>query len=312
MRTTPNLGLTVWDSVNDPFSSSQLATNWDLVDANAVVARPANSVQVLTALPTTGLFEGELVYLSAADSGFTAGTLVRRTGSSWYPVQGVEVQSSVPSTGNFAGRIVLLSSAASGFAAWSLIRYDGSAWALLNYTYQLLSAVPVSNLFAGQLVMLTSADSGFNAFDLIRYNGSSWAKVGPQAIPPGTELASLTSNTDVSTTNTVSPGDTLASFSAATFENVKYYFEASLPWISHSISQGNAKILLRESTTTIVSADIPTANTATAPSSFSVRLPFTPTAGSHTYTVTYYTLTAGTFHIYGSSHGSFTVRIIKA
>ena len=312
MRTTTHLGLTVWDSNNDTFDSTQLASNWDKIDADYTRTRPANQVQVVTTLASVpSPVEGTLAYLSAADSGFAAGTIMRYTASTWKPVPGVELFAALPTSGNFAGRIVLLTAAASGFSQWSLVRYDGSAWALLNHTYTLSATVPGSPS-AGDLVMLTAAASGFNAYDLIRYNGTSWAKVGPQAIPPATELLTYSIATDLTTTNTVSPGDTLTTFSATTFENVKYYFEVSIPWLSHTVTQGGGRILLREGSTTIASLDIPTSNTASAPTNFTGKASFIPTAASHTYLLTLMTLTAGTLEIFGLTHGAGTVRVVKA
>lgn len=312
MRTTPHLGLTVWDNNNDAFESAQLAANWDAIDADYTRTRPANMVQVVTTLASVpSPVEGTLAYLSAADSGFAAGTVMRYTAAAWRPVPGVEVLAAVPASGNFAGRIVLLSALSGGFSAWSLIRYDGAAWALLNYTYTISATLPGSPT-AGQLVMLSAAASGFNAYDLVRYDGSAWAKVGPQAVPPATELLTYSIATDLTTSNAVSPGDTLNTFTATTFENVKYYFEVNIPWMSHTISQGGARILLRESVTTIASLDIPTPNTATAPANFSGKASFIPTAASHTYALTLMTLAAGTFEIFGLTHGAATVRVIKA
>jgi hypothetical protein len=313
MRSTPHLGLTVWDSNNDTFNSTQLAANWDAIDADYTRARPANQVQVVTTVASVpSPVEGTLAYLSAADSGFAAGTLIRRTASTWKPVPGVELLSAVPSSGNFAGRMVLLSVANGGFAQWSLINYTGSVWQMLNHTYELLATVPTSGNFAGRLVLLTTANGGFNAYDLIRYTGSTWAKIGPQAVPPATELLTYTISTDAQTTNTVSPGDLLNSFAATTFENVKYYFEVSIPWLSHTIAQGGGQILLREGSTTIASLSIPTANTATAPTNFVGKAPFIPTAASHTYTLYWYTLTAGTLTIFGATYSNALVRVVKA
>lgn len=310
MRTTPNLGLTVWDNNNDTFDSTVLAANWDAIDADYTRARPADEIQILAALPGSPT-EGELVYLSAANGGFAAGTIVRRTSGTWYPVSGIEVLSAVPTSGNFAGRVVLLSVANGGFSQWSLIRYDGSAWSLLNHTYTLSATIPGSPS-AGDLVMLTAAASPYSAYDLIRYDGSAWSKVGPQAVPPATELLSYSIATDLSTTNTVSPGDTITTFSATTFEHVKYYFEVSIPWLSHTVTQGGGRIFLREGGTTIVSLDIPTANTASAPVNFVGRASFIPTAASHTYLATVMSLTTGTFEIFGATHGAATIRVVKA
>src|SRR6476646_351341 len=313
MRTTPHLGLTVWDNNNDTFDSSQLAANWDAIDADYTRTRPANMVQVVTTLASVpSPVEGTLAYLSAADSGYAAGTLMRRTAGAWRPVPGVEIFGAVPSSGNFAGRVVLLNTAAGGFAQWSLIQYTGSAWQLLNHTYEILATVPTSGNFAGRMVLLTTADSGFSAYDLIRYTGSTWGKIGPQAIPPGTELLTYTVSADATTSNTVAPGDTLQTFSAQTFENVKYYFEVSIPWVSHTVTQGNGRIALMESTSTIAALDIPTADTAAAPTSFFAKIPFIPTAGSHTYTLDWLTLTTGTLTIWGLTHSNAVIRVVKA
>lgn len=312
MRTTPNLGLTVWDNNNDGFDSSQLAANWDAIDADYTRTRPASMVQVVATLASVpSPVEGTLAYLSAADSGFAAGTLMRFTSSTWKAVPGVELFSALPVSGNFAGRIVLLTLAAGAFPQWSLIRWDGSAWALLNHTYTLSATVPGSPS-AGDLVMLTAADGGFSAYDLIRYSGSAWAKVGPQAIPPATEIISYVINTDATTSNTVSPGDSLATFSPETFENTKYYFEVNIPWLSHSVTQGGGRLLLREGSTTIASLDVPTPNTANAPISYTSKISFVPTAGSHTYSLYWMTLTAGILTIFGATHTNALVRVIKA
>lgn len=312
MRTTTHLGLTVWDNNNDTFDSAQLAANWDAIDADYTRARPTNQAQVVTTVASIpSPVEGTLAYLSAADSGFGAGTLLRRTSSAWYPVSGVEKFSTVPASGNFAGRLVLLTAASGGFSQWSLIRYDGSSWSLTNHTYDLLATLPGSPT-AGQLVMLIATTGGFNAYDLVRYDGSSWSKIGPQPIPPATEILTYSIATDATTSNTVAPGDTLNSFTAQTFENVKYYFEVTIPWLSHSVTQGSGRFLLMESTTTVASLDVPTANTAAAPTNFSGKASFIPTAGNHTYTLEWLSLTTGTFTVWGATHGAGIVRVVKA
>jgi hypothetical protein len=315
MRTTTNLALTVWDSNSDTFDHTALAANWDKIDADYTRTRPANQVEVRTTVPASSNFEGRLVYLSAADSGFGAGTIIRFTGGSFRPVPGVELLAAVPTLGNFAGRIVLLTVASGSFAQWSLIRYDGTSWALANFTYELLSAVPSSGNFAGRLVMLTTANGGFNAYDLIRYNGSTWARIGPDPVYPGTELAYLSQTTSITTTNTVSPGDTIGTFSAATYENVKYYFDVYIPLFSHTVANASGGILLRESGSTVGSEIriYGSSSLAGGPvTGFNYKVPFTPTAGSHTYSVTWYMLTAGTATMGLTGLSPALFRIIKA
>lgn len=310
-RVTPNLALTVWDSNSDPFDHTALAANWDKIDADYTRARPANQAEVRTTVPVTGNFEGRLVYLSAADGGFAAGTLIKYHGAAFTPVNGVELLAAVPVSGNFAGRMILLSAASGSFTQWSLIRYDGSAWALTNYSYELLSSVPVTNLFAGRMVMLTAASGGFNAYDLIRYNGSTWARIGPQPIPPGTELAYFAQSTDLTTANAVSPGDTIVTYSAATFENVKYYFHVSVPKVTLSVA-GNINFLLQETTSTVGTIMQRMIYTGGNYTESTFWMPFTPTAGSHTYNVKWYISTAGTATIQSTGVAPAIFRIIKA
>jgi len=130
MRNTTNLGLTVWDADNDLFNKTQLAANWDAIDA-AITTLP-KGVETLASLPVTGLFAGRVVMLSAAASGFPAWTLVRYDGSAWRNAGHIEILAAVPSLSNYAGRVVMLSAADSGFSAWDVIRYNGSSWSLIG------------------------------------------------------------------------------------------------------------------------------------------------------------------------------------
>lgn len=309
---TPNLGLTVWSSPSDQFDSAELAANWLAIDADYTRTRPTDRAEVLAALPGTGNFNGRLVFLSAADGGFAAGTLVRYYGASWAAVGPLEVLGAVPSTGNFAGRVVLLSAASSGFEAWTLIRYDGLAWAPANRTFEVAATVPTTGNFAGRVVILTSADSGFSAYDMIRYNGSTWARIGPQPTPPGTELAYYAQATDITTTNAASPGDTITTFAAATYENVKYYLEISIPQLRHSVTNAQVNFLLREGAGTVGTINSFQVGGANISSNIFARMPFTPTAASHTYAVTWYLAVAGTGTILSTGMTPATFRIIKA
>ena len=311
IRTTSNLGLRVWDNPSDQFSPTDLAFNWDKLDSDYGRARPANQAETLSTVPSSGNFDGRLVYLTASDQGFPAKTLIRYNGSSWATVGPFEIQSSVPTLGNYAGRMVLLSAAASGFPAWSLIRYDGSAWGQAINGVDVSATVPASNNYAGRVVVLSTTTGGFNAWDMIRYDGSAWTKIGPQAIPPATELAYYSQPTDITTTNTASPGDGIQTFSAATFENVKYYFHIVIPKLTLSVA-GNVNFLLRESTTIQGNPIQATVTTGGAYKDFTVLFPFTPTAGSHTYNVTWYISTAGTATINTTSLAPAIFRIIKA
>lgn len=313
MRHTPNLNLTVWDSNADPFNHTELAANWDAIDADYTRPRPTNQAELLAILPVTGNFNGRLVYLTAASGGFSAGSLLRYQGAGWGVVGPLEVLSAVPASGNFAGRVVLLSAANGGFAAWSLIRYDGTSWATTSREYEILSAVPLTGNFAGRMVLLSAADSGFSAWSLIFFNGTAWKLIGPQPIFPGTELAYYSQSTDLSTTNAVDPGDTITTFSAATFENVKYYFEATLPALVHTVANATVTFRLRDTGANVGNPLVfDTAGTPGRRSSSVARLPFTPSAGAHTYNVNWFVNTAGTATLLATGVVPPVFRIFKA
>ena len=129
------MGLHVWDLESDQYNHTQLAFNWDTIDARMgdmqAGGRP-RAVEILASLPGSGNFAGRLVMLSAANGGFPAWTMVRYDGSAWRNAGAIEILATVPTAGNYSGRVVVLSAADSGFAAWDIIRYDGSAWDILG------------------------------------------------------------------------------------------------------------------------------------------------------------------------------------
>ncbi len=118
MITTPNLGLKVWNGDSDTFNRQDLIDNWNAIDADYARSRTANQVEILATLPVTNLFDGRLVYLTAANGGFAAKSVVRYNGSSWAVVgPSPEVMGSLPTAGNYQGRIVALTAADGGFQA---------------------------------------------------------------------------------------------------------------------------------------------------------------------------------------------------
>lgn len=307
----------VWDQPNDVFDYVQLVANFDAIDVALALPRTSNAITqaaVLTAGLNNTTDRGRLIYLTAPDGGFVTGTIARWSGTAWTDIKGVELQASLPVTNNFDGRMVLLTAAAGGFAAWTLVRYLTAVWYQVNQGVELAAAYPPTGTnFAGRTVMLTSAGGGFLAYSLIRYNGSTWALVGPQPVPPSTELVYTTQAVDVANSNTVSPGDTLATFGATTFENVKHFVEIALPVVSNTVANAQINFLLREAGATVGTImSVYGGTTVTDKRNFFVRMPFTPTAASHTYTVTWYLTAAGTATIHATSLTPATVRVIKA
>lgn len=133
MRSTSK-GLTVWNNTSDNFDHTQLAANWDLVDAywigfDATTQLPKRITTVST-VPTSAT-AGDLCMLTApATSGtatLPAWSLLRYDGSQWLPVGDVAIQTTIPSSA-FAGQVIVLSNATSEFAKWSVLRFDGTKW----------------------------------------------------------------------------------------------------------------------------------------------------------------------------------------
>lgn len=173
MARTTAKGFFVWDLTTDAFNHTQLAANWDLVDAQLDV--PPKQVEILATVPTSGNFAGRLVMLSAAVSGFPAWTLIRYDGSAWRAVGPLEILPTVPTSGNYAGRVIILSAADSGFDAWSVIRYNGTTWATVGGFSQVntgAGALNIKGLQTAEDVYWNASARGPVLVD--RTDGSKW------------------------------------------------------------------------------------------------------------------------------------------
>jgi hypothetical protein len=189
-RSTPNLDLTVWDDNNDEFNPTELADNWDKVDAaldTSASFYPADRVEIRATIPVTNLFEGRLIFLTAAIGGFPAHTMLCYTGTVWKNVGPFEVfTTTLPSAGNFVGRAVVL---ISGGNKHLLINSDGAdAWVQVGGIPSGTS-LPVSPT-AGDVYLLTAAASGFEAYSLIAYTGSAWVRLEKRGVETGATLPS--------------------------------------------------------------------------------------------------------------------------
>lgn len=191
MRVTPNLSLTVWDSNNDEFNPTELADNWDKIDDafdTSISFYPADRVEIRADLPVSSLFNGRLVYLTAAVGGFQANTMVVYTGSAWRNVGPFEKFSALPTTGNFIGRIIALTSADGGFAANDVvINTNGStSWTKVGGVAN--GATLPGSPSAGDMFLLTGADGGFDAYSFVAYNGSAWQRLEKRGVEVGSSL----------------------------------------------------------------------------------------------------------------------------
>jgi hypothetical protein len=203
--TTPNYSLRLWSGNGDSYDVADLTYNWNTIDTVLAQPRATNSAELLAAVPSTANFDGRLVYLTAADSGFPAKTLIRYNGSAWRTVGPHEILSSLPVTGLYGGRLVLLSASSGGFAAWTLVVYNGdtTSWQNVGRGTDVIdpTGTPLAGLsgnYAGRLIVISNATTepttseAFSAYDVLRYDGSIWKRVGPQHNPTeATTIAGL-------------------------------------------------------------------------------------------------------------------------
>lgn len=191
MRITPNLELIVWDSNNDEFNPTQLADNWDKVDAAFDTTQsfyPADRVEIRNDLPVTNLFEGRLVFLTAAVGGFQAESMVVYNGTAWRTIGPFEKFSALPTLGNFIGRIVVLTGASGGFAANDVVVNINGANSWTKVGGIAAGATLPTSPSSGQVFLLTSADGSFEAYTLVAYNGAAWQRLEKRGVEVGTTL----------------------------------------------------------------------------------------------------------------------------
>jgi hypothetical protein len=192
-RQTPNVDLTVWDSNSDEFNPTELADNWDKLDAALDTSGsffPADQVEIRSDLPVTGLFDGRLVYLTATASGFPAKTMVVYNGTIWKTVGPIEEFTSIPGAGNYVGRLIVLLSPDGGFSARDLlVNADGAdSWTKVGGIAR-GNSLP-SSPSSGDVFLLTGPAGGFDAFTIVVYTGTAWTHVDKRGIETGTALPS--------------------------------------------------------------------------------------------------------------------------
>jgi hypothetical protein len=272
--------------------------------------------ETLAAVPVSGNYAGRMVLLSAASGGFTQWSLIFYDGTTWQKVGGsVELASSVPGTGNFAGRMVLLTSASGGFEAYSLIAYNGTSW---NRTEKrgiemgtLLPATP----YIGQVFELTTAGSGFNAYDIVRYNGSSWARIGPPPVTlaPGYEWDYKQITSDVSIPGSLSEGTAVSVIvgNSVSFDGSRVRVEFVSPLVSPGGGGTGIRLVFLRDSTVLGIFQHPLANSVAA------VMFDTPSAGTHSYSITAWADTSNAGGVSAGPGGSGTrlpafLRVTKA
>lgn len=188
MRQTPNLDLTVWDNNSDEFNPTELADNWDKIDAANAVVEDSVQIEIVSTVPSVDNFAGRTVYLTAADSGFAAKRLLGHNGTAWRDLGTPEEFASLPTVGNYHGRLVMLTSASGGFAADSLVvNINGAS------TWKKIGGIPFGSTLpvapsAGDTFLLTAAAGGFESYTLVAYNGSDWIRTEKRGVNTGTTL----------------------------------------------------------------------------------------------------------------------------
>lgn len=139
----------------------------------------------------------------------------------------------------------------------------------------------------------------------------SAAGAAASVFPPGYEIAVVEQTTTTTTASTTLVD--LVTFPAATFEATKYYFEMVLSNVRHSVALASIVFQLMEGAATVgTPAQLEMAGTAGNGVVCVLRIPFTPTAASHTYKVQWKTAAAGTITLVATSLAAGEFRIVKA
>lgn len=153
----------------------------------------------------------------------------------------------------------------------------------------------------------------FNPADLA-FNWDALDTALAPVVYPGTQISITTFTTDTTTTTTADPpGATLFAFPAATYTNTTHYLHIMIPRLAHTVANSQARFRLREGGSDVVGLIAVYCHaTASATVNVNILAPFTPTAGSHSYTVTWSTGTAGTLTIGATGLSPAIIRTIKA
>lgn len=166
-QVTPK-GFYVWNLTTDPFSHTQLAANWNLLDA--LLDAAPQEVDMSATLPGAP-FAGQVVMLTAATGGFAAWTIVRYDGANWRAVGPFEVLPALPTLNNVAGRVVVLSAASGGFDAWSMVLWNGTTWGVIGGFSQ-INTGGLSGLQLSGDIFFNNANRGPVLLD--RADGTKW------------------------------------------------------------------------------------------------------------------------------------------
>lgn len=144
----------------------------------------------------------------------------------------------------------------------------------------------------------------------------NWDKIDAAHAPsvaPGQQIVYSALATNQTTVNTADPGAVLNSFSAASFTAVPHFFHIMIPRLAHSVGSGTVRFRLKEGGTDLVGiVGAQCSATAGVNVNLSILAPFTPTVGTHSYVVSWWTTTAGTLTIGSTGFSPAILRIIKA
>lgn len=201
MATTPNLNLVTWPNAGDNFDYTALANNFTIIDnqfsTKTVSTTPVRFIEQLSAVPNSGNTLGRMVYLTVADSGFAADTLIQYNGTRWESFGQAEIQSSLPISSNYIGRIVVLTASSGGFSANDVvINTDGAnSWQKIGGISVVSSVAASTNNYAGKLIVLNTADNSapggpYDAWSVLVYNNTSaqYQRVDTRGINTGNTL----------------------------------------------------------------------------------------------------------------------------
>ena len=202
---SPNLNLTIWNAANDQFDWTLLANNFSIIDQQFAAAGtqtvsnvPIRFIESLSAVPNTGNTNGRLVYLTAANGGFSANTIIqyKTSTTSWYEVGQPELVTQTPPSNHYLGRMIVFTASSGSFVTGDVaVCTDVSGvYTKVNKgvgTYTSITNAVAASPTAGTLAVLTAADANlgaggpYEANSLIVYNSADGRFQPIAGIPAG-------------------------------------------------------------------------------------------------------------------------------
>jgi hypothetical protein len=191
-----NLGLTIWNAANDQFDWTLLANNFSIIDQQFAAAGtqtvsnvPIRFIETLSTVPSTGNTDGRLVYLTAANGGFSANTIIqyKTSTTSWYEVGQPELVTQVPPSNHYLGRMIVFTASSGSFVTGDVAvctdvsgvyTFPGGIFVKAGVHYGQLDGNASVRLSSGASATVSGYNYGANVLAGAGYETASGLRVG--------------------------------------------------------------------------------------------------------------------------------------